>query len=194
VGSASVLSSSLPRGGQVAAVRRATWFNMINDQAAGLGGRVAAGIPRDSLYVLDVIYDRDSGQSPEMIVADTASDIDFALLTLAWLQERHLAPTQARNRERVTLHPGQGPRRGRIWGTEVLGRVERIPVQGGTQRPGRWPSPAPQLARAGHESCSTSPNPPVLSAAMPGTVSAVSQVPFVSSATKGWEFWTVLPL
>ena len=34
---------------------------MINDQAAGLGGRVVAGTPRDSLYVLDVLHDRDGG-------------------------------------------------------------------------------------------------------------------------------------
>lgn len=63
----------------------ATWLNMINDQAAGLGGRVVAGTPRDSLYVLDVLYDRDGGIRPEMIVTDTASysDIVFGLLTLA---------------------------------------------------------------------------------------------------------------
>ncbi|MFE2195523.1 Tn3 family transposase [Streptomyces olivaceus] len=62
-----------------------TWLNMINDQAAGLGGRVVAGTPRDSLYVLDVLYDRDGGKRPEMIVTDTASysDIVFGLLTLA---------------------------------------------------------------------------------------------------------------
>jgi hypothetical protein len=51
----------------------ATWLNMVNDQAAGLGGKVVAGTPRDSLYVLDVLYDRDGGRRPEMIVTDTAS-------------------------------------------------------------------------------------------------------------------------
>ncbi|MFD7305695.1 transposase [Streptomyces pharetrae] len=63
----------------------ASWLNMINDQAAGLGGKVVAGTPRDSLYVLDVLYDRDGGKRPEMIVTDTASysDIVFGLLTLA---------------------------------------------------------------------------------------------------------------
>lgn len=61
-----------------------TWLNMINDQAAGLGGKVVAGTPRDSLYVLDVLCDRDGGKRPEMIVTDTASysDIVFGLLTL----------------------------------------------------------------------------------------------------------------
>ncbi|GAA5062225.1 hypothetical protein GCM10023336_40410 [Streptomyces similanensis] len=63
----------------------ATWLNLINDQAAGLGGKVVAGTPRDSLYVLDVLYDRDGGRRPEMVVTDTASysDIVFGLLTLA---------------------------------------------------------------------------------------------------------------
>lgn len=55
----------------------------------GLGGKVVAGTPRDSLYVLDVLYDRDGGRRPEMItvtVTDTVtasySDIVFGLLTL----------------------------------------------------------------------------------------------------------------
>jgi hypothetical protein len=63
----------------------ATWLNMINDQAAGLGGKVVAGTPRDSLDLLDVLYDRDGGKRPKMIVTDTASysDIVFGLLTLA---------------------------------------------------------------------------------------------------------------
>jgi TnpA family transposase len=61
-----------------------TWLNMINDQAAGLGGKVVAGTPRDSLYVLDVLYDREGGERPETIVTDTASysDIVFGLLIL----------------------------------------------------------------------------------------------------------------
>ncbi|MFI6182986.1 Tn3 family transposase [Nonomuraea sp. NPDC051191] len=65
--------------------RGATWLNMLNDQASGLGGMVVAGTPRDSLYVLDVLYDRDGGKRPEMIVTDTASysDIVYGLLTLA---------------------------------------------------------------------------------------------------------------
>ncbi|GAB3893359.1 hypothetical protein GCM10027612_42790 [Microbispora bryophytorum subsp. camponoti] len=46
---------------------------MLNDQASGLGGMVVAGTPRDSLYVLDVLYDRDGGKRPETIVTDTSS-------------------------------------------------------------------------------------------------------------------------
>jgi hypothetical protein len=41
----------------------ATWLNMINDQAAGLGGKAVAGTPRDCLYVLDDLYDRDGQAS-----------------------------------------------------------------------------------------------------------------------------------
>ncbi len=50
----------------------ATGLNMINDQAAGPGGKVVA-TPRDSLYVLDVLHDHDGGSRPEMVVTDTAS-------------------------------------------------------------------------------------------------------------------------
>ncbi|MFG1827955.1 Tn3 family transposase [Microbispora bryophytorum] len=55
------------------ATRGATWLYMLNDQASGLGGMVVAGTPRDSLYVLDVLYDRDGGKRPETIVTDTSS-------------------------------------------------------------------------------------------------------------------------
>lgn len=34
----------------------------------GRAGRAVADIPRDSLYVLDVLYDRDGGKCPERIV------------------------------------------------------------------------------------------------------------------------------
>nr|WP_248958428.1 transposase [Sphaerisporangium perillae] len=49
------------------------------------GGMVVAGTPRDSLYALDVPYDRHGGKRPETIVTDPAgySDIIYGLLTLA---------------------------------------------------------------------------------------------------------------
>jgi len=43
---------------------------MIKCQAAGLGGTVVADTPRDSP---DVLYDRDGGRRPELVVTDTAS-------------------------------------------------------------------------------------------------------------------------
>jgi TnpA family transposase len=52
--------------------RGATWQNMINHQAAGLGGKMVADTPCDSLYVLDVLYDRDSAKRPEVISTDTS--------------------------------------------------------------------------------------------------------------------------
>jgi hypothetical protein len=41
---------------------------MVNDQAAGLAGKVVAGTPRDSLNVLDVLDDQDGGTFPKPLV------------------------------------------------------------------------------------------------------------------------------
>jgi TnpA family transposase len=64
--------------------RGVTWLNMINDQAAGLGAKVVAGTPRDSLHVLDVLYDRDGGTKPQMIVTDTSSYSDMCSGCCRW--------------------------------------------------------------------------------------------------------------
>ncbi|NYH80641.1 hypothetical protein FHR84_004007 [Actinopolyspora biskrensis] len=58
--------------------------------------RLVLDAPRDSLHVLDVLYDRDGGRPPEMLVTDTASysDIVFGLLSLAdWTEPGHRALT-----------------------------------------------------------------------------------------------------
>ena len=47
--------------------RGVTWLNMINDQAAGLGGTVVAGTVRDSLHMIDVLFNQDGGQRPERV-------------------------------------------------------------------------------------------------------------------------------
>jgi TnpA family transposase len=102
----------------------ATWLNMINDQAAGLGGKVVAGTPRDSLYVLDVLYDRDDGKRPEMIVTDTASysDIVFGLLTLAgFAYAPQLADLPDQKMWRIDRTADYGAARGRV----DLARIER---------------------------------------------------------------------
>jgi TnpA family transposase len=39
--------------------RGMTWLNMINDQAAGLGFKVVAGTPKDSLHAIDVFFGQD---------------------------------------------------------------------------------------------------------------------------------------
>ncbi|NUP42672.1 MAG: Tn3 family transposase [Streptomyces sp.] len=106
----------------------ATWLNMINDQAAGLGGKVVAGTPRDSLYVLDVLYDRDGGRRPEMIVTDTASysDIVFGLLTLAgFAYAPQLADLPDQTMWRIDRTADYGAFRDAARGRVDLARIER---------------------------------------------------------------------
>ncbi|MFJ7784553.1 DDE transposase [Streptomyces albidoflavus] len=106
----------------------ATWLNMINDQAAGLGGKVVAGTPRDSLYVLDVLYDRDGGRRPEMIVTDTASysDIVFGLLTLAgFAYAPQLADLPDQKMWRVDRTADYGAFQDAARGRVDLARIER---------------------------------------------------------------------
>jgi TnpA family transposase len=106
----------------------ATWLNILNDQAAGLGGKVVAGTPRDSLYVLDVLYDRDGGRRPEMIVTDTASysDIVFGLLTLAGFAcAPQLADLPDQKMWRIDRTADYGPFQDAARGRVDLARVER---------------------------------------------------------------------
>lgn len=105
----------------------ATWLNMINDQAAGLGGKVVAGTPRDSLYVLDVLYDREGGKLPEMIVTDTASysDIVFGLLTLAgYVYAPQLADLPDQKMWRVDARAHYGP-----FQQVARGRVDPVRIE-----------------------------------------------------------------
>ena len=102
--------------------RGATWLNMLNDQAAGLAGKVVAGTPRDSLHVLDVLYDRDGGQKPQMIVTDTASysDIVFGLLTLAgFTYAPQLADLPDQKLWRIDTKADYGP-----FSTAARGRID----------------------------------------------------------------------
>ena len=64
--------------------RGVTWLNMINDQAAGIAGKVVGGTIRDSLHMIDVWYSQDGGQRPDIIVSDTGSysDLVFGLVSL----------------------------------------------------------------------------------------------------------------
>ncbi|MFD3549730.1 Tn3 family transposase [Streptomyces sp. NPDC058655] len=106
----------------------ATWLNMINDQAAGLGGKVVAGTPRDSLYVLDVLYDRDGGKRPDMIVTDTASysDIVFGLLTLAgFTYAPQLADLPDQKMWRIDRTANYGAFQDAARGRVDLARIER---------------------------------------------------------------------
>ncbi|MGH9224309.1 MAG: Tn3 family transposase [Acidimicrobiales bacterium] len=64
--------------------RGITWLNMVNDQAVGLGHKVVSGTPRDTLHVLDVAFNHDGGQPPEVLVTDAGSysDVVFGLVHL----------------------------------------------------------------------------------------------------------------
>lgn len=59
--------------------RGVTWLNAVNDQLAGIGAMVVRGTPRDSLYTLDTLLNRDGGVKPEMVATDNASYSDMAL-------------------------------------------------------------------------------------------------------------------
>jgi TnpA family transposase len=54
---------------------------LIDDQAAGLAGKIVSGAPRDSLHMIDVAFSQDQGQRPDIILADTGSysDLVFGL-------------------------------------------------------------------------------------------------------------------
>jgi TnpA family transposase len=64
--------------------RGITWLNMISDQAVGLAGQVVSGTPRDTLHVVDLVYDPDGGPRPEVLITDQGSysDIVFGIVTL----------------------------------------------------------------------------------------------------------------
>ncbi|MGW7484721.1 Tn3 family transposase [Nonomuraea muscovyensis] len=70
--------------------RGLTWLNMINDQGVGLGAKVVTGTVRDSLRMIDVLFRRDGGPRPEVIVTDTGcySDAVFGLVHLLGMQSR----------------------------------------------------------------------------------------------------------
>jgi TnpA family transposase len=68
---------------------------MINDQAAGIGGKVVAGTVRDSLHMIDVLFNQDGGQRPDIVITDTGSysDLVFGLITLLACSTGPRSPT-----------------------------------------------------------------------------------------------------
>jgi TnpA family transposase len=57
---------------------------MISDQAVGLTGMVLSGTPRDTLNVVDLVYNPDGGPRPEVLITDAGSysDVVFGVVTL----------------------------------------------------------------------------------------------------------------
>jgi TnpA family transposase len=108
--------------------RGATWLNMINDQAAGLAGRVVSGTPRDSLHLLDVIYSQDGGRRPEIIVTDTASysDAVFGLVHLLGMAYRpQLADLPDQKLWRISASADYGALNTAARGRIDLGKIRR---------------------------------------------------------------------
>ena len=91
--------------------RGITWLNAINDQVAGIGAVVVTGTMRDSLYVLDVILNRDGGPQPEIIATDTASysDIVFGLFRMLGYQFSPRIADLADHRLWRLTRPGRHP-------------------------------------------------------------------------------------
>lgn len=61
-----------------------TWLNMISDQSVGLAAKVVSGTPKDTLHFVDLLYNPDGSQRPEVLITDQGSysDIVFGLVTL----------------------------------------------------------------------------------------------------------------
>ena len=108
--------------------RGITWLNMINDQAAGLGAKVVSGTPRDSLHMIDVLYARDGGQRPDIVVTDSGSysDLVFGLVHLLGMSYRpQLADLPDQQLWRINPDAGYGPLDTAARGKIDLGKVRR---------------------------------------------------------------------
>jgi TnpA family transposase len=106
--------------------RGVTWLNMINDQAAGLGGKVVAGTVRDFLHMIDVLFNQDGGQRPDIVITDTGSysDLVFGLITLLGVQYRPaLADIPDQKGWRTSRDADYGPLNTFARGRIDLGRV-----------------------------------------------------------------------
>ncbi|MFF3062270.1 Tn3 family transposase [Streptomyces sp. NPDC057909] len=68
--------------------RSRTWLNVVSDRFMGLGGIVMPGTLRDSLGILDAVFNLDGPVRPEMIITDTGSvsDLVFGLFAICGYQ------------------------------------------------------------------------------------------------------------
>jgi len=108
--------------------RGITWLNMINDQAAGLGAKVVSGTPRDSLHMIDVLYARDGGQRPDIVITDSGSysDLVFGLVHLLGMSYRpHLADLPDQQLWRINPATSYGPLDTAARGKIDLGKVRK---------------------------------------------------------------------
>ncbi|MBV9026946.1 MAG: Tn3 family transposase [Streptomycetaceae bacterium] len=68
--------------------RGATWLNVVSDRVMGLGGIVMPGTLRDSLGILDAVFNLDGPVRPEIVITDTGSysDLVFGLFAICGYQ------------------------------------------------------------------------------------------------------------
>ncbi|WP_267881448.1 MULTISPECIES: Tn3 family transposase [unclassified Streptomyces] len=68
--------------------RGATWLNVVSDRVMGLGGIVMPGTLRDSLGILDAVFNLDTRERPEIVITDTGSysDLVFGLFAICGYQ------------------------------------------------------------------------------------------------------------
>jgi TnpA family transposase len=108
--------------------RGATWLNMVNDQAVGTAGRVLSGTPRDSMHLIDLLYRRDGGRRPEVVITDTGSysDVVFGLLQLLGFDYRpQLADLPDAKLWRINRTADYGPLDATARGIVDLDRIAR---------------------------------------------------------------------
>ena len=105
-----------------------TYLNMINDQAMELTRIVLSGTPRDSLHSVDLMYRRDGGPRPEILISDTGSysDMVFGLLQLLGVSYRpELADLPDTRLWRMTPGADYGPVDAASRGRVDVDRIER---------------------------------------------------------------------
>ncbi|MET8351578.1 Tn3 family transposase [Micromonospora sp. NPDC005206] len=108
--------------------RGATWLNAVNDQAVGTAGMVLSGTPRDSMHLIDLLYRRDGGRRPEVVIADTGSysDVVFGLLQLLGFDYRpQLADLPDAKLWRINRTADYGPLNATARGIVDLDRIRR---------------------------------------------------------------------
>jgi TnpA family transposase len=106
----------------------ATWLNLINDQGAGTAGMVVSGTARDSLNAVDLLYRRDGGRQPQVLISDTGSytDMVFGLLKLLGVAYRpELADLPDQKLWRINPSADYGMLDGTARGRIDLGRVRQ---------------------------------------------------------------------
>ncbi len=108
--------------------RGATWLNAISDQQIGLAGQVVSGTPKDTLHMVDLIYNPDGGPQPEVLITDEGSysDIVFGVLALLGFDYRPaLTDLPDQKLWRITREADYGPLDATVRGRIELGKIRR---------------------------------------------------------------------